>query len=90
MVDVTCDLSNPNKPLPIYGKNSSFDEPCDTLPVDDSISVIAIDHLPTLVPRESSEIFSTDLVDSLLLLGDRENSGVWVEAEDVFRAKAFS
>jgi saccharopine dehydrogenase (NAD+, L-lysine-forming) len=35
------------------------------------LSVTSIDHLPTLLPRKSSEAFSTDLLPSLLQLKDR-------------------
>ena len=87
VVDVTCDITNPDNPLPIYKQNSTFDDPTGTLPVDPSVSVIGIDHLPTMVPRESSEQFSRDLLPSLFLLPDRENSRVWVEAENLFRTR---
>ena len=32
------------------------------------LTVVSIDHLPTLLPREASEAFSTDLLPSLLTL----------------------
>lgn len=50
------------------------------LPLD----VISIDHLPSLLPRESSEMFSTALLPSLLQLKDRKNARVWVQAEELF------
>lgn len=34
------------------------------------ISVVSIDHLPTLLPREASEAFSNDLLPTLLTLPD--------------------
>jgi hypothetical protein len=49
--------------------------------------VISIDHLPSLLPRESSEMFSEALLPSLLQLKDRENSRVWKQAEDLFKEK---
>lgn len=49
--------------------------------------MISIDHLPTLLPREASEQFGADLLPSLLLLPERESAGVWVRAEELFRAK---
>jgi len=49
--------------------------------------VISIDHLPTLLPRESSEAFSADLLPSLLQLKDRKTARVWVEAEKLFQDK---
>lgn len=32
------------------------------------MTVVSIDHLPTLLPREASDAFSTDLLPSLLTL----------------------
>lgn len=51
------------------------------------LSVIAIDHLPTLLPREASEQFSGDLLPSLYLLPERKTARVWVEAEQLFKKK---
>lgn len=65
------------------------------------MTVISIDHLPTLLPREASEGFSTDLLPSLLQLpyvlpenpaskevgaGEEEGKGaVWTRAEKLFK-----
>lgn len=64
------------------------------------MTVISIDHLPTLLPREASEAFSADLMPSLLQLpyvlpenpkskesnaGKEEGTGaVWSRAEALF------
>ena len=56
-------------------------------PENPSLSVISIDHLPTLLPREASEQFSSDLLPSLKQLPERETARVWVEAEKLFRTK---
>jgi saccharopine dehydrogenase (NAD+, L-lysine-forming) len=50
------------------------------------LSVIAIDHLPTLLPRESSEAFCSDLLPSLKLLG--KSDAVWQRAENLFKEKS--
>lgn len=44
-------------------------------------SVISIDHLPSLLPKEASEIFGHDLLPSLEELPNRHVAPVWVEAE---------
>ena len=49
--------------------------------------MISIDHLPSLLPRESSEQFSQALLPSLLQLKDRKSARVWVQAEDLFNEK---
>lgn len=51
------------------------------------MSVISIDHLPTLLPREASEQFSSDLLPTLLQFPRRSTARVWVEAEKLFKQK---
>ncbi|KAL4810304.1 hypothetical protein BDV18DRAFT_150571 [Aspergillus unguis] len=90
--DVSADTTNPNNPIPVYDITTTFDKP--TVPVTlpagtqgTPLSVISIDHLPSLLPRESSEMFSQALMPSLLQLKDRENARVWKQAEDLFKEK---
>ncbi|KAF8641158.1 hypothetical protein AX17_000793 [Amanita inopinata Kibby_2008] len=90
IVDVSCDTTNPYNPIPVYSINTTFDNP--TVPVDvglgnPPLSVISIDHLPTLLPREASEQFSLDLLPSLLEFPRRRTARVWTEAEGLFREK---
>ncbi|KFA69754.1 hypothetical protein S40285_05997 [Stachybotrys chlorohalonatus IBT 40285] len=93
VVDVSCDTTNPHNPLPIYSINTTFDDP--TVPVeikDDQntnapLSVISIDHLPSMLPREASESFSQGLKESLLQLKDRKTARVWADAEKLFNEK---
>lgn len=51
------------------------------------ISMIAIDHLPSLLPRESSEAFSGALLPHLLELKNKESNPVWKGAEKLFHDK---
>lgn len=51
------------------------------------LSVISIDHLPSLLPRESSEIYGSDLLPVLLTLKDWRNDPVWSRAEKLFHEK---
>jgi saccharopine dehydrogenase (NAD+, L-lysine-forming) len=51
------------------------------------LEVVAIDHLPTMLPRESSEAFSHALIPSLRQLTKRQEARVWVEAEKLFHDK---
>lgn len=55
------DTTSPFNPVPIYTVATTFDRP--TVPVEGlkngpPLSVISIDHLPSLLPREASEAFS--------------------------------
>lgn len=93
--DVSCDTTNPHNPIPIYDVNTTFDKP--TVPVkllpgsnDLPLSVISIDHLPSLLPREASEAFSSALLPSLLELKDWKHARVWKAAEKLFQEKCAS
>ena len=55
-------------------------ESCETPPLD----VMAIDNLPSLLPRESSEDFAAQLLPHLRAL-DQLDAGVWGRAATVFR-----
>ncbi|ROW18321.1 hypothetical protein VPNG_00328 [Cytospora leucostoma] len=87
--DVSADTTNPFNPVPIYTIATTFDKP--TVPVEleqgPPLSVISIDHLPSLLPREASEAFSNDLLPHLLKLDDRRNNPVWAGAEKLFWEK---
>ncbi|KAI9208989.1 saccharopine dehydrogenase Lys3 [Polychytrium aggregatum] len=89
VVDVSCDTTNPYNPIPIYNESTSFDTPALVIKHGNAkpLDVVAIDHLPTLLPREASEVFSADLLPSLLQLADRQNARVWTDAEDLFKQK---
>ncbi|KAH9994996.1 hypothetical protein F4779DRAFT_607805 [Xylariaceae sp. FL0662B] len=87
--DVSADTTNPFNPVPIYTIATTFNKP--TVPVegleDPPLSVISIDHLPSLLPRESSEGFSGDLLPHLLKLNDWQNDPVWAGAYKLFQEK---
>lgn len=93
VIDVSCDTTNPHNPIPIYSINTTFDDP--TVPVivendqntNAPLSVISIDHLPSMLPREASESFSEGLKESLLQLKDRATARVWTDAEKLFNEK---
>ena len=87
VVDVSCDVNSSYNPVPIYVKCTDFDDPCQQVMAGDNpLHVIAIDHLPSLLPLESSEDFGSQLLKHLLTLTD-ESEPVWQGALDVFEAK---
>ncbi|ODV63758.1 saccharopine dehydrogenase [Ascoidea rubescens DSM 1968] len=87
IVDVSADTTNPHNPIPVYRIATVFNDP--TVLVETTqgskISVISIDHLPSLLPREASEFFAHDLLPSLLELPNKETARVWVKAESLFK-----
>ncbi|KAI5867039.1 alanine dehydrogenase [Durotheca rogersii] len=88
--DVSCDPNSENNPIPIYSTHSSFNNPT-TFPSQKidapELRIIAIDHLPTLVARESSDEYSRLLLPSLLTLDRRESEGVWTRAEQTYKER---
>jgi saccharopine dehydrogenase (NAD+, L-lysine-forming) len=85
LVDVSCDISNPANAIPIYDRLTDFDAPAMRVAGAPPLDVVAIDHLPSLLPRESSEEFSSLLVRHLMDF--ERGSGVWSRAEALFRKK---
>ncbi|KAI5990073.1 hypothetical protein EDD15DRAFT_2388829 [Pisolithus albus] len=65
-----------------------------TVPVDlpqgPPLSVVSIDHLPSMLPREASEQFSSDLLLTLMEFPRRDTTRVWTDAKmfDDKRAEA--
>jgi saccharopine dehydrogenase (NAD+, L-lysine forming) len=73
----------------VYTVATTFDNP--TVPVDGlsgaPLTVISIDHLPSLLPREASEAFSSDLLPYLTALKNWRDHPVWARAEKLFEDK---
>jgi len=92
IADVSCDPHSPFNPLPIYNEITTLQEPTRLVdpqgssPKKTSLEVVAIDHLPTFLPVESSTQFSKDLLPHLLQL-DSDPIQVWSRAEEKFLAK---
>lgn len=68
--DVSCDVTSACNMLPFYSATTSWAEPVRRLregprPLD----IIAIDNLPSLLPKESSVAFSAELLPHLMSLG---------------------
>ncbi|EDO15825.1 hypothetical protein Kpol_1057p13 [Vanderwaltozyma polyspora DSM 70294] len=86
VVDVSADTTNPYNPIPIYNIATVFNKPTVTVPTKKGpkLSVISIDHLPSLMPREASEAFAKDLLPSLELLPNRHVAPVWTRAYSLF------
>ncbi|MEA3292810.1 MAG: saccharopine dehydrogenase [Pseudomonadota bacterium] len=85
--DVSCDPNSEHNPLPVYDFCTTFAEPSwRVVEGDTPLDLIAIDHLPTFVPKESSEEFSGQLVEFLAQL-DAPDRGVWGGAGEVFEQK---
>ncbi len=85
--DVSCDPFGAYNPLPIYTQCTHFDNPSIILENSAQVSLVAIDHLPSLLPKESSEDFCTQLMPTLLEITDID-AGVWGRAKQTFLNKS--
>lgn len=87
---VSCDPTSEFNPIKIYDTCTTFSKPTVLIevPNDPPLSVIAIDHLPSLLPRESSEAFSAQLLPHLLNVDKRNENKVWLRAEKLYKEKA--
>lgn len=88
IADVSCDPYGDYNPIPIYSECTTFDAP--SLPIisgENPLDLIAIDHLPSMLPVEASEDFSDQLTNHLLGLDDT-SKGVWPGAEQLFHEKS--
>lgn len=89
--DVTCDVTSAANMLPVNRAVTTWDEPVRRISDEAGhwMDVIAIDNLPSLVPREASQTFSADLTPHLLGLAGSPPVGPWQAAADAF-AKALA
>ncbi|WP_397541740.1 saccharopine dehydrogenase [Roseovarius salis] len=82
--DIACDPDSDYNPVPVYDHATSWAAPVTRVHDDPPLDIMAIDNLPSLLPRESSEDFAAQLLPSLMRL-DKLDSGVWARAEATFR-----
>ncbi|MEU2280354.1 saccharopine dehydrogenase [Streptomyces sp. NPDC013178] len=79
--DVTCDVGSPLNVLPVYDRTTEWTDPVRRLRKEPPLDLIAIDNLPSLLPRESSDDFSAALLPQLL---DLAVGGPWGRCLDRF------
>lgn len=84
--DVSCDYTSRNHPLPFFSQGTDIHKPVWRSAHANPISVIAIDHLPSLLPRESSIAYSNDLFPTLATIGDSPLPSVWRRSSETFQS----
>ena len=87
--DVSCDIGDTKNPIPVYSNHTTFDKPTMYIPVSHGspVSVISIDHLPSLLPRQASEACSRIILPCLLRLTERKTTEVWQYVDHLFEEK---
>lgn len=82
--DVTCDVTSAANRIPVNTAITTWEEPVrDVGPQGHPLEVIAIDNLPSLLPREASESFSAELTPVMEQLAERQ--GPWAASLEWFR-----
>ena len=81
--DVACDPDSDYNPVPVYTEATTWDAPALRVQGTPPLDVMAIDNLPSLLPRESSEDYAAQLLPTLLTVNDL-SGGVWTRAEADF------
>ncbi len=81
--DIACDPDSAFNPVQVYDHATTWETPA--LRVHDAppLDVMAIDNLPSMLPRESSEDFASQLLPTLRALPEMDNA-VWQRARDLF------
>ncbi|MGP3982045.1 saccharopine dehydrogenase [Streptomyces sp. KR80] len=80
--DVTCDVASACNRLPIYDRVTDWTVPVRRLVAAPPLDLIAIDNLPSLLPKESSTAFSAGLLPYLAVLP--RGGAVWTRCEEHF------
>lgn len=87
VMDVSCDQGSALNPLPISSECTTWADPVQVLLADDIqndlLEIIAIDNLPTLLPKESSLDFAAALLPHLINL-KKPNDEYWLNSQRAF------
>jgi saccharopine dehydrogenase (NAD+, L-lysine-forming) len=81
--DIACDPDSEFSPIKVYDRTTSWEAPALRVHDNPPLDVTAIDNLPSMLPVESSEDYSRQLLPSLLELAN-PNAGVWTRAHAEF------
>lgn len=81
--DVACDPTSDFSPIKVYDRTTTWDAPVLRVADQPPLDVMAIDNLPSMLPRESSVDYAEQLLPSLQKLDDL-NAGPWGGARRVF------
>lgn len=85
--DVSCDPNSELNPIPIYNEHTTWDKPLHRIKssIDHECNIIAIDNLPSALPRESSIDYSNQLIPHLLELKNAKDYFTWSHAKEIFK-----
>jgi saccharopine dehydrogenase (NAD+, L-lysine-forming) len=78
IVDISCDPSQSNNPISIYKEETTWENP--VLSYNEFVDIIAISNLPSLLPKESSDYFSSHCVELFADTG----SATWEKNKSIY------
>ncbi|MEJ6398334.1 saccharopine dehydrogenase [Yoonia sp. 208BN28-4] len=81
--DIACDPESEFSPVKVYDRTTTWQRPALRVHGDPLLDVTAIDNLPAMLPKESSEDFAEQLLPHLLEY-DRDPDSIWLRARDLF------
>ena len=81
--DVACDPTSAFSPIKVYDRCTTWDAPALRVAEAPLLDVMAIDNLPSMLPRESSLDYAAQLLPVLAQL-DRIEAGPWGGARAIF------
>ena len=82
--DIACDPGSDFSPIKVYDQVTDWHNPALRVHATPPLDVTAIDNLPSLLPRESSEDFAAQLLPLLADL-DQIDAGAWGRAQATFQ-----
>ncbi len=80
--DVSCDPTSDLNPLPVYNNITTWEKPF--INIGSDIDLLAVDNLPSILPKESSLDFSNQLINHLIEFLNDRNYSVFTAAKNVF------
>ena len=83
--DVACDPGSEFNPVPVCRETTSWERPAARVHGDPPLDVVAIDNLPSILPRDSSEDFAAALLPLLAQIGEPD-APAWARARAAFDA----
>jgi saccharopine dehydrogenase (NAD+, L-lysine-forming) len=85
IVDISCDSGKKNNPIKIYDKETTFMKP--VYKYNNLVDIIAINNLPSLLPKDSSDDFSEKCTQLLLEYKEDPNK-YWERNKNVYESKS--
>jgi len=82
IVDISCDYSKLNNPIKLYNEATSWSKP--VYNYNEFVDIIAIENLPSLLPKESSNEFSAKFRNLLLMLYAGDSKNIWKNNLEIY------